>query len=175
MVPQGYDANTLDQESAKTRGADPGPRELRVEERAAADPDYEQLGRLHVDAMREYVAATYGWVDEVQERLFRDGWQTKLAQRVLVDGAIVAAWLIEYRPDDIFLSFVEVASSHQGRGIGTLIVRRVLSDAAAARLPARLNVMKSNPGARRLYGRLGFTAEEETATHFCMVARGRPP
>jgi ribosomal protein S18 acetylase RimI-like enzyme len=152
------------------KAVDPWPSDVRVEERAATDTDYEQMWCLHVDAMRDYVAATWGWEDELQERLFRDRWQRKLAERVLVDGSIVAAWLIEHRPDDIFLSFVEVASSHQGRGIGTVIVRRVLSEAAAARLPARLRVLRSNPGARRLYERLGFTVEKETATHFCMVA-----
>jgi ribosomal protein S18 acetylase RimI-like enzyme len=159
-------------ESATASAAgDPWPGELRVEERAVTDTDYEQLWMLHVDAMREHVAATWGWVDEEQERLFRDGWQSRLAQRVLCAGGIVAAWLVEHRPDDVFLSFVEVASSHQCRGIGKVIVRRVLSDAAEARLPARLRVLKSNSRARRLYGRLGFAVEEETATHFCMVGR----
>jgi CubicO group peptidase (beta-lactamase class C family)/GNAT superfamily N-acetyltransferase len=148
----------------------PWPGELRVAERAVTDADYGQLWRLHVDAMRDYVAATYGWVDEVQERLFREGWQRKIAQRVLVDDVVVAAWLIERRPDGIFLSFVEVASSHQGRGIGTIIVRRVLSEARAARLPARLGVMRSNPRARRLYERLGSSVEHETATHYSMIA-----
>ena len=147
------------------------PGDLRVDERAVTDADYEPLWRLHVDSMRAYVAATFGWEDEVQERLFRDVWQSRLAQRVLVDGSIVAAWLIERRPGDFFLTFVEVASSHQGRGIGTVIVRRALSEAAAAGLPARLRVMRSNPGARRLYVRLGFSVDGETDTHFYMIAR----
>jgi ribosomal protein S18 acetylase RimI-like enzyme len=148
----------------------PWPDELRVTERAVTDDDYGQLWRLHVDAMRDYVAATHGWVDEVQERLFREGWQRKIAQRVLVDDVVIAAWLIERRPDDVFLSFVEVASSYRRRGIGTTIVRRILSEAGAVRLPARLQVLRSNLEARRLYERLGFRVEDETATHFRMVA-----
>jgi ribosomal protein S18 acetylase RimI-like enzyme len=155
-----------------TEASHPWPPVWGVEERPVAESDYEALWRLHVDAMRDCVTATYGWLDAVQQRLFRDGWQQKLAQRVLVDRVIVAAWLIERRPDDIYLSFVEVASSHQGRGIGTVIVRRVLDEASATSRPARLQVLKANPGARRLYERLGFRIEQDTATHLGLIARG---
>jgi hypothetical protein len=41
-----------------------------IEERAATDVDYDALWRLHVDTMKTYVAATYGWVDSVQESMF---------------------------------------------------------------------------------------------------------
>ena len=58
-------------------------------ERDATDADYGVLWRLHVDTMRPYVTATYGWVDAVQERLFREAWQWKAGQRVLFEGAVV--------------------------------------------------------------------------------------
>jgi GNAT superfamily N-acetyltransferase len=160
------------QASAMMEGSNPWPAEWSVEERAATEADYQRLWRLHVDAMRDCVTATYGWLDAVQEQLFRDGWQPKLAQRVLVDTGIVAAWLIERRRDDIYLAFVEVASSHQRRGIGTVIVRRVLDQASATGRPARLQVMKANTGARRLYERLGFRLEHDTATHLGLIAVG---
>ena len=123
-----------------------------------------------------YGAATYGWVDADQERFFREGWQKRGPQRVLEDqGAIVAAWLFERKADHLFLGFVEVASSHQGRGIGTRIVRTFLADAAREGLAARLAVMKANPRAMHLYERLGFTAERETLTHVWMIARSAAP
>ena len=53
-------------------------------EREATDADYDQLWRLHVDTMRRYVATTYGWVDAVQEQLFREAWRWKGGQRVIV-------------------------------------------------------------------------------------------
>jgi GNAT superfamily N-acetyltransferase len=137
----------------------------------ATDADYDALWRLHVDTMRAYVAATYGWVDSVQESMFRQAWPKNRAQRVLVDGGIlVATWRIERRIEDVFLALVEVASSHQRRGVGTAIVRRTLAVAAEARLPASLAVMKANPDARRLYERLGFRIDRETPTHYFMVA-----
>ena len=148
---------------------------IEIEERAATDADCDALWRLHVDTMRTYVAATYGWVDSVQESMFRENWPKRRAQRILVDqGTIVAAWLVERRVDDVFLTFVEVASSHQRSGVGTAIVRRTLAAAAASRLPTRLTVMKANPDARRLYERIGFCIDGETPTHYIMVASYPP-
>jgi GNAT superfamily N-acetyltransferase len=143
-----------------------------VTERVATDGDYDELWHLHVDTMRHYVAATYGWVDAVQERLFREAWQWKVGQQVLVDeGVIVGNWLVMRRPEDLLVAFIRVASSHQRRGIGTVVLRRILHDAAALRIPARLEVMKANPDAERLYGRLGFVVEGNSPTHFRMMAR----
>jgi GNAT superfamily N-acetyltransferase len=142
-----------------------------IEERAVQDADYDALWRLHVDAMRGYVAATYGWIEAVQVSMFRERWPKVRAQRVLVDaGAIVAVWLLERRTADVFLAFVEVAPSHQRRGLGTAILGRTLAAAAAAGLPATLAVMKANPDARRLYERVGFSVERKTDTHYFMVA-----
>jgi ribosomal protein S18 acetylase RimI-like enzyme len=141
-------------------------------ERMVVASDYDALYRLHVDSMRAYVAATYGWEDAAQERFFREAWDQKKEARVLVDGDdIVATWLIERRTSDVYLAFVEVASTHQSRGIGTRILRALLQLAEAARVPATLMVMKANPRARRLYERLGFVAVRETATHYEMSTR----
>jgi GNAT superfamily N-acetyltransferase len=140
-------------------------------ERTATDADYDELWRLHVDTMHRYVTATYGWVDAVQERLFLEAWQWKPGQRILSDeGAIVGNWLVTRRADDLLVAFIRVASSHQRRGIGTAILQRALDDAAVLRLPVRLEVMKANPDAQRLYRRLGFTIEGESPTHFRMSA-----
>jgi ribosomal protein S18 acetylase RimI-like enzyme len=142
-----------------------------IRERGATDADYDALWRLHADSMRDYVAATYGWVEAEQERYFREHWAGRRAQRLLVEGdAIVAVFIIETRAAEHFLTLMEVAPSHQGRGLGSALVRRFLDGAAAAGLPARLTVMKANPRARSLYERLGFAVEGETATHFRMVS-----
>ncbi len=143
-----------------------------LEERASDDDDYEALWRLHVDTMRDYVAATYGWVHEDQEKIFRERWPNGRPQRVLVDRRnIVAAWRVEARADHIFLALVEVAPAHQNRRLGTAIVRRELAAARASHLPLKLTVMKRNPDARRLYESLGFVVSGETPTHFEMIAR----
>jgi ribosomal protein S18 acetylase RimI-like enzyme len=45
---------------------------------------------------------------------------------------------------------------HRGRGVGTRLLRELLAEAAAAGLPVRVHVERTNP-ALLLYSRLGFT------------------
>jgi ribosomal protein S18 acetylase RimI-like enzyme len=144
-----------------------------VEERAAQESDYERLWDIHVDAMQRYVAETYGWIPAVQTRLFRDRWAGMQAHRVLVEkGTVIATWWVEQKADELFIAFIEIASSHRRRGIGSVLIRRVLARALAlGGFAVRLTVMKANPDARRLYDCLGFSVEGDTATHYRMIAR----
>ncbi len=65
-----------------------------------------------------------------------------------------AFWLVV---DEIHINNVAIRPSLRGRGFGTTLMQRVLTE--ATRLGARratLEVRESNAGARRLYQRLGF-------------------
>jgi ribosomal protein S18 acetylase RimI-like enzyme len=141
-------------------------------ERPARGDDYEALFRLHVASMRDYVAATYGWNDQVQESMFRDHWaRDRPGLRVLLDrDEIVAAYRVDRRAFEIYLGSIEVAPPHQGKGIGTAVIRALLAEARAARKRLVLHVMKANPRALALYVRLGFTTVDESTTHYRMVS-----
>ena len=53
----------------------------------------------------------------------------------------------------------------RGRGIGTAIMRALMDEAAALRLPVRLKVASSNDPSMRLYLRLGFVPVESVALY----------
>jgi ribosomal protein S18 acetylase RimI-like enzyme len=140
--------------------------------RLVIDSDFEALWRLHVETMKAYVAATYGWDEGVQARMFRENWESRRSSELLEeDGDIVATWRIERRPHEHYLAFVEIAVAHQSRGHGTSIIQELITSARNAGVDASLMVMKANPRARQLYERLGFLAIEETPTHFRMVSK----
>lgn len=63
-----------------------------------------------------------------------------------------------------------LASEHQGAGLGTAVLARLLADDGDPR-PFRLNVLQGSP-ARRLYERHGFTLEREDEVDVWMVRRG---
>ena len=105
-----------------------------------------------------------------------DGWGTWEGDRgliAMVDGRTVgAAWLRLFPASDPGYGFVSeqipelsvaVEPEHRGRGIGTVLIERVIEDAGAV----SLSCAPSNP-ARRLYNRLGF---EELADGRTMVRR----
>lgn len=141
-------------------------------ERDATEQDSEELYRLHVASMKEYITATYGWNDAEQERLWRERWpDTFREMRLLIEasGEISAAWRIERRSSEIFLASIEVAPRHQRQGIGARIINRLIAEAAGCHRVVSLTVMKANPQAKSLYERLGFRVVSQTPTHYRMV------
>jgi GNAT superfamily N-acetyltransferase len=105
-----------------------------------------------------------------------DGWGTWAGDRgfvALTDGApIGAAWLRLFPATDPGYGFVSeqipelsvaVEPEHRGKGIGTILMQRLIEDAGAI----SLSCDPTNP-ARRLYTRLGF---EELADSRTMLRR----
>jgi ribosomal protein S18 acetylase RimI-like enzyme len=70
------------------------------------------------------------------------------------DGVAIGYLAVKHEPDHHFLE--EIALLVRNRGIGSQLVRDMMTAAQAAYLPLRLSVREENPAARRLYERLGF-------------------
>jgi ribosomal protein S18 acetylase RimI-like enzyme len=136
--------------------------------RAAGEADFDFLCDLHEATMRDYVHAVWGWDDAFQRKMYRDSFAANPRSIVIVDGADNGVVRIVRREADVYLGLVEIHPRVQRRGIGAAIVRSVVDEAIAARLPAALRVLKVNVGARRLYQRLGFAVVEENETHYDM-------
>jgi ribosomal protein S18 acetylase RimI-like enzyme len=68
---------------------------------------------------------------------------------------------------------VAVSPGHRGRGVGTALLRRLLSEASALFPALSLSVSPENP-ARRLYERLGFETVEVRGGHPLMRVKLRP-
>lgn len=66
----------------------------------------------------------------------------------------------------IELSGIQLLPQAQGHGVGTAIIEDLKAQAAAAGIPLDLDVEKDNPGALRLYERLGFVRAGQTAQEY---------
>jgi GNAT superfamily N-acetyltransferase len=145
--------------------------------RPAADGDLEFLWRLHTATMREYVDQTWGWDDAFQQRRFRE---TFLADRggleiIEAGGHPIGCLRVVRELERWFLAAIEIAPSHQRKGVGSAIITGLCQEADAAGLPVDLRVLKVNP-AIELYRRLGFAVTGAIETHFMMRRQpfGRP-
>ncbi|MCU1279165.1 MAG: uncharacterized protein JWM53_2711 [bacterium] len=136
--------------------------------RPAGEADFDFLYDLHEVTMRDYVHAIWGWNDAFQRDLFKKSFGDKPRSIVIVGGVDSGVVCIESRADDVYLHTIEVHPRVQRRGIGAALVRSVIEQAAARRVPAALRVFKVNVGARRLYQRLGFAIVGESETHYDM-------
>ena len=136
--------------------------------RTAKEQDIDFLYALHVATMKEYVDKTWGWDDGFQEKVFRKRYVPAEIQIIMFAGNEMGMLSVEERDDDVFLRALEIHPEYQGKGIGTAIVNKIISDGTQKMNPIRLQVLKVNP-ARRLYDRLGFSVVEETSTHYIML------
>lgn len=135
--------------------------------RAASAADYEWLWSLKRLTMRPYVEQMWGgWEDDAQEDFFRANFDPANIRVIVIENRDVGLLHVEREPTDLFLANIQLLPEFQNRGLGSAVVRSVLKEARALGLAVRLQVLKSNHAARRLYERLGFHLTGETGSHF---------
>ncbi len=99
---------------------------------------------------------------EAQRRHYETHFPNAEHSIVLRDGEPVGRIWVLRAADEIRLLDIAVLPEHRRCGIGTRLIRELQEEARAAGVPLRHSVELGNPGARRLYERLGFT---EVRTH----------
>jgi ribosomal protein S18 acetylase RimI-like enzyme len=123
---------------------------------------------VYREAMRPHVEATYGsWDEPARQQRFREKTDPTTHEVIELSGKPVGCQWVRRHADALELVRLYLVPEAQGRGVGTLLVRRLLDEALSSVRKVRLQVMKVNP-ARRLYRRLGFRTVAETETHYRM-------
>jgi ribosomal protein S18 acetylase RimI-like enzyme len=136
--------------------SDGGRRSAEIALRAAVAADSEFGFELHKAAMGDYVAAAWGWDEQVQRDFHARGFDPARWRIITADGADIGMISVEYRPAEIYLSRIEILPGYQGRGIGTGLITELAGEAARRGQDLALDVLAVNPRARALYQRLGM-------------------
>ena len=98
----------------------------------------------------------FGWRgDEVERAKLAETYDIAATSIIIFGGRDIGWMAVQRRRDHIELEHLYLEPSHQSRGIGSAILRSLIAEGDACRLPLRLATAKMNP-ARRLYERLGF-------------------
>jgi ribosomal protein S18 acetylase RimI-like enzyme len=130
--------------------------------RPATPADSEFCYQLHKAAMGDYVAAVWGWDEQVQRDFHARAFNPGRWQIITADGADAGLLDVEYRPGEIYLSRIEICPDHQGHGIATYLIRALIDEAGQKGQDLVLDVLAVNHRAQALYQRLGMT---EVARH----------
>ena len=85
-------------------------------------------------------------------------------------GTPIGRLYVDRRPDEIRIIDIALLPERRGNGIGGLLMRQLLDEAAGKRLPVRIHVEQFNP-ALRLYERLGFRKVHDEGVYFLMEWR----
>ncbi|QPP09208.1 GNAT family N-acetyltransferase [Streptomyces bathyalis] len=124
--------------------------------RLVTTADEERCFELHEAAMRPYVEQIWGWDQEAQRAFHAHAFSPDRWQIVTCDGQDAGMLHVEHRPAEIYLSRIELHPDHQGRGIGSRLIRTLLDQARREGKDLTLDVLAINQRARALYLRLGL-------------------
>ena len=132
--------------------------------RAAQASDFEYCARLYFAGMDQTIEQlTLDGAAHVDD--FRRRWHAREV-RIIARGGADIGWLHSRVQDGaLFLVQLFVEPAFQRKGIGAQVMHRLIAEAAQARRPVTLAVVKTNP-ALRLYQRLGFQVTHEDDRKF---------
>ncbi|MGW6691124.1 N-acetyltransferase family protein [Streptomyces sp. NPDC054961] len=139
--------------------------------RSTEPADVEVIAELRAVVMREDLERL-GRFDEhrVRQRL-RDSLSPPYTSVIEKDGELAGCVTVRPARDGQWLEHFYLAPGHQGRGLGSAVLRTLLARADARGVTVRLNVLQGS-AARRLYERHGFVVETQDPVDVFMV---RPP
>ena len=141
---------------------------MQYELQPAQATDKDAIRQLNDRCYREVVEAQFGtWDEELQRDFFERKWNPTHFQKIMCSGQLVGVLSSWTRQQEIFLAEIQIDPEHQGQGLGTAIVRDILTTALSLGVPVKLQVLKKNR-AKSLYERLGFVVTGVTETHFQM-------
>jgi len=117
-----------------------------MELRQASLADAEFIYRRVEATMRSYVEQIWGsFSEEYNRKNIADTIAANSYSIIRCGGEDVGAISVERHPDFIQLSQLYILPQHQRKGVGTSLVRELVSEARSARKPLRLRVLKSQP------------------------------
>jgi ribosomal protein S18 acetylase RimI-like enzyme len=134
--------------------------------RVATSEDRPWLEQLRRAVYRDLFFATWGGWDEARHvRHFTECWARGGIHCIEVDGERIGMIQLLERPDAVEIGEIQIQPTHQGRGIGTRLLRDTIALAHAQRKKVTLSTGSKNHRAFALYQRLGFRHVARTETH----------
>jgi GNAT superfamily N-acetyltransferase len=135
---------------------------MRVALRAATQNDRLFVESVYFDTQRWVIEHLFGWRgDAFEHQKFADWYKEANTSVVTVDDQSAGWLMVDRQSDCIQLEQIYLSSPYQNRGIGTLLIKRLIAEARATGVPLRLSAAKINP-ATHLYERLGFVCVGES-------------
>ena len=101
------------------------------------------------------------WQFEMQQKEYETRFPNARYDVILVDGDPAGRIWVGIDDKQIRLLDIAVMAQFQNRGVGTILLRRLMDDATRLNKPLRHMVFVLNDNAHRFYERLGFSVIED--------------
>jgi ribosomal protein S18 acetylase RimI-like enzyme len=116
----------------------------------------------------------WGWPPEMRNSFLRLQFKAQQSYRTAfpkaqfkvlsLNGDSIGRTVIDRSAEEIRLVDIALLPDYRNRGVGTALLKKLCAEAAAARKPLRLSVVKGHRAAS-LYRRLGFQPAGESGMH----------
>ena len=128
--------------------------------------DYEYAEGLYVRTMKPLLSDLGGWDELDALTKFRSYYKPDEIQVITLGGRDIGFFQVVRNADSLDLDQIHIEAPYCSHGIGTALIRELLSEARATERPVKLSFAKRNR-AQALYERLGFRVigENETRVH----------
>jgi GNAT superfamily N-acetyltransferase len=113
------------------------------------------------------------WQFEMQRREYKARFPDARYDMILVDGQPAGRIWVGSDDEQIRLLDIALLKEFQNRGVGTLLLRRLMDEAAGANKLLRHMVFVLNNDAHRFYERLGFVIIEDLGAYKHMEWRAQ--
>lgn len=141
----------------------------RVGLRRATCRDQLVLFEIHRTAFLPHIARIWGWDERQQRASFLEEVATTNTWVVETDSGIAGYLQVKSQAGRLYVRNMALLPEFQRRGIGTWLVQKLQTKAAARGMPIELSVLRTNVPARRFYERLGFVRTRDAQAHFEMT------
>ncbi len=98
-----------------------------IELRPANSDDFNFLYMLKKKTLKEYISKTWDWDEKWQKEYFFQNFKPELLKIITLSGKDIGCISILEETDLYFFSIIEILSKYQNQGIGTRLIKDLLS------------------------------------------------
>lgn len=135
----------------------------------ATESDKAYFRDLNRACYQDVVERQFGQWDEAwQDQNFDSKWKEQNFHKIIERGEVVGGVWVEDHGTHLHLREIQIHPAHQGKGLGTAVLRDVIARAQFEGKRLQLRVLHLNK-ALSLYERLGFQRVEKMEAHYLMA------
>lgn len=136
--------------------------------RTATAMDKDAIFELYRQVMGDYISEIWGWNEDWQTNDFAAHFNPKHIRLASEGKQLVGYAQIDNNQDQLFLRMLAIHRDHRGNGIGTHLLKWLMTSGKADSKPVGLEVFKINTDAKRFYEKHGFNVVRESLHSYVM-------
>ncbi|HEY0089737.1 MAG TPA: GNAT family N-acetyltransferase [Candidatus Lokiarchaeia archaeon] len=140
----------------------------KVELKLATRKDLNFLYNLKKKTLKQYIDGLWGWDNNFQRKNLLKHFNSNRISIILFATKKIGCLILRKSKNWIIVELIALKPEFQCKGIGTFIMKNVISQSQKENKPIFLQILKVNKRAIEFYLKLGFLQTSESETGFNM-------